>query len=338
MTWRRFLGRFLRYALLAVIILLLAGELLIRRMVPDELTYTPPIKNWDLRKHTNLLGDLLKGEMIPVGDRPVTKGKPDWMTRVVCLGGAITAGAGLENRNEAYPALLQQARDRLDVLDAGCPGYDAYRLQVYLTEVLVHLSPDVVVLHYGGAVESGTAARRFHEQAAQVVARLQARGKDNPDDLLFAVNHGTANRFFLLGHRLLDRSRAYLFFHDRAVTRRRILEDNPTGCETLESLSAMAELLAGQGVKLILIPETTTAGEPVCPPNAAWMAEQCHTGRAVCLERFAGMAPAEAAKYYADRTHLNRAGHERLARELSATIAGLPSTATPGDSPANSSE
>jgi len=338
LTWRRFLGRFLRYTLLAAVIILPAGELLVRRLVPDELVYLPPVRHWDLAKHTDLFGELRKNDMVTVGDRPVTKSKPDWMTRAVCLGGAVTAGIGLANRGEAYPTLLHQARDRFDILDAGCAGYNAYRLQVYLADVLLHLAPGVVVLHYGRATESEASDRRFHQQAARIAERLRAGGRDTPEEQLFAVHHGTANRLPLALGRLLNRSKAFLYFHNRAVARRRSLEKSPADCDSREALEAIADLLAENRVRLILVPETTATGEPICAPNAAWMAEQCQAGRAVCLEPFGDVAPADLSKYYADRTHLNHAGHERLASELSTMLVELLPSASPGKPPAKSSE
>jgi len=92
--------------------------------------------------HTNALG-LRNG---PVGAK-------DERVRILAVGDSTTYGSGAADA-ETWPARLQQALDdrapgRLEVINAGVPGYSAYQGLRYLETRGLDLEPDVVIACFG---------------------------------------------------------------------------------------------------------------------------------------------------------------------------------------------
>lgn len=108
-----------------------------------ELGQTPNPRIFDVR--TNALG--LRG-------REVSAQKPPGTLRVLCLGDSCTFGSG-SGGDDTYPARLERVLreahpDRkVEVLNAGVPGFTSYQCMKYLETEGVKLEPDVVVVAVG---------------------------------------------------------------------------------------------------------------------------------------------------------------------------------------------
>jgi hypothetical protein len=85
--------------------------------------------------------------------------KPPGRTRVLVLGDSMTYGLGAEN-HETYAARLEQLDPRLEVINAGVPGYSAAEELLLLDEEGPSLEPDLVLVGFffndlPGAFKSG---------------------------------------------------------------------------------------------------------------------------------------------------------------------------------------
>jgi len=80
--------------------------------------------------------------------------KPAGVYRVLCLGDSITFGWGLP-LSETWPELLETALSarlmgrRVEVINAGYPGYTTRQGLIWLDRELVRLEPDAVVVEFG---------------------------------------------------------------------------------------------------------------------------------------------------------------------------------------------
>lgn len=87
------------------------------------------------------------------GPAPAAK-KPPGALRVVAVGNSSTFGWGV-NDGETYPARLQEllrgrvAGRRVEVMNAGVPGYSSFQGTRLLAESVLPLAPDCVVLSFG---------------------------------------------------------------------------------------------------------------------------------------------------------------------------------------------
>ncbi|HZE89965.1 MAG TPA: SGNH/GDSL hydrolase family protein [Verrucomicrobiae bacterium] len=100
----------------------------------------------DTAGHINALG--LRGPERPAGKAPGTY-------RVICVGGSTTFGAGIVGDENTWPARLEAklaaARPdlKIEVWNAGVPGYTSAENVIYLSLRLVDFRPDLVVLYEG---------------------------------------------------------------------------------------------------------------------------------------------------------------------------------------------
>lgn len=79
--------------------------------------------------------------------------KPDGVTRIVFCGGSTTYGEGVPDVESSVPflvgAALQADGKRVDVVNAGCPGWTTLETLLNLQLRLLDLSPDYVVVCHG---------------------------------------------------------------------------------------------------------------------------------------------------------------------------------------------
>ncbi len=73
--------------------------------------------------------------------------------RIVCPGNSCTFGNGLSYQ-DTYPAILQnllrrEFSDRIQVINAGIPGYSSYQGLILLQEKILSLRPDLLIVSYG---------------------------------------------------------------------------------------------------------------------------------------------------------------------------------------------
>jgi len=316
---------------LATLALVLAGmEIAARLLGAGAVPVVSAERYWSIEMHTNLYGQQDGREEVSIIGRPAPRTKPPGVRRVLCLGSSSTFGAGLADRNQAYPALLEKMLPAAEVYNAGFGGYNSYQLFILLSEVLVRARPDVVVFYYGGNEDYGESAKQFYPRAQRIVAALRARGVDDPERLHQAVCHGTANRWALAAYGILDRSAAFRWLRRRvlesryaanlATPRDRIQRLEPTAEQILAQMAALAER---ENFRLLLVPEIGSRGGHSSEEYAVLMQGLCNTGRAVCFDPAALGAAGLQAEMFLDFNHLNPAGHRRMAELLAPPVAEL---------------
>lgn len=75
--------------------------------------------------------------------------------RVICVGGSTTFGAGIRGDDRTYPAFLGTRLEeawperRVEVWNAGVPGYTTAENAIYLSLRVIDFSPDLIVLYEG---------------------------------------------------------------------------------------------------------------------------------------------------------------------------------------------
>ncbi|MCZ7584274.1 MAG: GDSL-type esterase/lipase family protein [Deltaproteobacteria bacterium] len=81
-----------------------------------------------------------------------TKTKPDGVFRIVCVGGSSTYGIGVEP-SAVWPAVLEamlkSAGYRVEVINAGIPGYRSFQIFILLRDFLLEYEPDAVLMYAG---------------------------------------------------------------------------------------------------------------------------------------------------------------------------------------------
>ncbi len=86
------------------------------------------------------------------GDEIMTP-KPEGVYRIVCLGGSTTYSSSVEDPAEAYPALLQgflrsAGRPKVEVINAGVPGYSSLESLINLELRVLDLEPDLLIVQH----------------------------------------------------------------------------------------------------------------------------------------------------------------------------------------------
>lgn len=87
-------------------------------------------------------------------DREVAPKKEANTIRIICIGDSITYGwpAPLD---KTYPRILEaklkkeRPDKRIEVLNAGVPGYTSYQGMLWLEKELINYSPDIVIAYFG---------------------------------------------------------------------------------------------------------------------------------------------------------------------------------------------
>lgn len=74
--------------------------------------------------------------------------------RIVCLGGSTTYGTGVADYKKSYPYLLEEElqqlkHDRVEVINAGVPGYGSLELLLNYRLLIKSLKPDLLIIYTG---------------------------------------------------------------------------------------------------------------------------------------------------------------------------------------------
>lgn len=99
--------------------------------------------------------------------------------RIVCLGDSITFGWGMDEKL-SYPRVLERylntqpgAKIRVEVINAGVPGYDLEQITLYLSKKILSLKPDLVTVCKLGDLK----AEKPHVKYEQQLAGIASLGK-----------------------------------------------------------------------------------------------------------------------------------------------------------------
>jgi lysophospholipase L1-like esterase len=163
--------------------------------------------------------------------------RDDGSLRILALGDSCTMGWKV-GQEEAYPAALQSILDarpdgpRVQVLNAGVPGYTSHQGLAYLREVGLALDPDVVIIAFGW-----NDAMRMGDVVEQIETENRRMPLIRIDDWLLINSH-----FYSWARNELDRSRP---------TERRAHRVSLE--QSRRNLNAMATLASERGARIIFV-------------------------------------------------------------------------------------
>ncbi len=99
--------------------------------------------------------DSSQAEFNSVGfwDKELRLKKEEGTFRIICMGDSITFGWPVE-REKTYPKQLeillnQNFSNKIDVFNAGVPGYSSYQVLKWFKRDIVNYNPDCVILYFG---------------------------------------------------------------------------------------------------------------------------------------------------------------------------------------------
>jgi lysophospholipase L1-like esterase len=256
---------------LIVFILIFAGEWWIRKYKDPLLCYIPVRKFWDLEKITNLFGQYDgKDELIlyhmsscHYTEDIVRVRKLQDTRRIMVIGTSSAEGYALPKEYN-FVSLLQNKLNEYDkdekfeVINAARGGHTSYQLLVYFEEVLLRLSPDIVVLYLGSndCIYSGFITdKKYYEKVKKVAEDI----KDDAVKIKRLFQYGPEG--FNPIYRLLAESRlfgyVYFKFFDPTTganrIRRYVQRVPPHDQEYV--LRRLASLSKKHNFKLIFMPE-----------------------------------------------------------------------------------
>lgn len=160
-------ARALVRAVLVVLVLLLCGELAVRKFVDDAPQggggfheYRPhPTLFWQLRP--NMDGDVMaegvpfhvRSNSLGLRNDEIPQDKAANCTRILCLGDSITFGYGVRQEQTYETRLQAMLRARypgheFDVINGGCPGYSSFQGLQVLKLIGLRYAPDVLIVSF----------------------------------------------------------------------------------------------------------------------------------------------------------------------------------------------
>jgi lysophospholipase L1-like esterase len=318
------------FPLVALVLCVALGEIVARLSGAGAIDVVPQERYWSLDLHTNLYGRMDGRRTVSIIGREIPAAKAPGELRVFCLGSSSTFGAGLADRLDSYPDLLDRELPDIGVFNAGFGGYNSFQLLVLLTDVLIAADPDLVVFYYGDNEGLGESAKPFYHRARAIVASLRAAGVTEPDELSSAVNHGTDNPLALRAYAQLDRSVAFRWLRNKILVTRYLADLAKAKEQTTQHepspvkiLVQMADTAAANGFKLLFVPEMGAAGGHINEPYYQHMCDLCQAGRAICLDPLDPAFPPPEPEMFIDSNHLNPSGHRWLAGVLRPMIEEL---------------
>lgn len=136
---------------------LLRGVPLIRQDPATTLFEPHPYLPTILRPSSHYRDGDTSGEINSLGFRGPERGvsKAPGTFRVICVGGSTTFGAGIRGDDRTYPAFLERRLEemwpkrRVEVWNAGVPGYTTAENTIYLSLRIIDFGPDLIVLYEG---------------------------------------------------------------------------------------------------------------------------------------------------------------------------------------------
>lgn len=299
-----------------------------------ERPFTPPPPDmcWNLADTTDLLGNQATRQTWTFRGRSVNRLKNPGRLRIVALGTSSTFGTGLLARESPYPAVLEErlaeALDQpVEVINAGFTGYHSFQLMILLTQVLVELSPDLVLFYYGQNEGAGNEVKRYYAQAARIKERAGCR---TPACLRWAIGHGVAHPVWLRLGATLDKFGLYRRLRNDIMRR---LNRHPRGVEADDGrpeqpphsaaiLQAMIAAATERDFLLVLIPELRRDGSPANPGYRDLMAHVADGRRVFFLELLPPFTPRS--ECFIDDIHPTAAGHRELGSLLAAKLLEQP--------------
>ena len=284
-----------------------------------DVPVTPNPRIFDLQ--TNALG--LRG-------KPVVLPKPDDLFRILCLGDSCTFGSGAA-ANQTIPAQLEQELTdrrpdlRIEVINAGVPGYTTYQARQFFESDGIALQPDCVVLTlgYNDALPTGPAVKRRFRADLQLSDREYADARKSVGFL--AITR--------LAQRLTGAARSPSDSTvQNSVTKRRVSLD-----DYRDNLNAILDLCSQRGAQAIIVAwpvePQSRPDVPMDLGNQIFILYQA-AARTVAAQRsspLVDLVPILAGRsdLYIDHVHVNPTGYGIAARAIADAVAPLLPVPTP---------
>lgn len=149
--------------------------------------YLPTQKFWSLEETTNLFGQHDGRESLILYRIPITGEdikvkvkKNNGTKRIIILGSSSAVGFGVAEK-ESFASLIQAklnnyfGNDKFEVINGAIRGYVSYQLLVYFEEVLLKLSPDIVVFYFGSndGYTGNITDREYYEKIKKVAENIK---------------------------------------------------------------------------------------------------------------------------------------------------------------------
>lgn len=279
------------------------------------------LRTWNLYGHTNLLGNHDRAATARLRDQAWPLAKSPTEKRVICLGSSSTFGAGLD-AGDAYPAALQRALgEPWRVGNAGWGGYNSFQLGIYLRQVLLRLSPDLVIFYYGGNERYGADTVGYWRHAT---ALLHGYDAPTPDHAEKALRYGTTHPLAMTVVDTLQGLRLYRRLRGLVASGRRQTRFASQPSDRLDSATVLDEMLDAAtraGARVLLVPEVSVELGVVNADYAALMARAASERDGVTYLNVADklLDPVN----FIDTTHLNAGGAARLGALLAPVVRRL---------------
>lgn len=268
----------------------------------------------------------------PLVQGPRRKGAP----RIACLGDSATYGVGVPFERtyvgRVGAALEHRLGTRVEMINAGCPGYSSYQGVKLLESRILAMQPDVVTLLFG-AWNDYAPAIGGDDEAKGTRARVPAWA----DPLVGALGR---TRLFMVrshGHDMIVGSATDARFGRRSMdeymtgfARGRPPEGERVPPEKFRAnLAAMVRAARARGIEPVLMTPPLDAESQRKYPVSAFYRETVHELAAAekvrlvqAAEHLAGWE-GRGESVFADWVHPNAFGHEIVAALLSPVIADI---------------
>lgn len=241
---------------------------------------------------------------VKIRGRDVPAAKTPDVTRVLCCGGSTTFGVDMPVE-EAWPQLaerdLRAAGRRIELLNAGEPGYTSFQINLLLQHYLVpDYNPDGVILYIG--YNDGQLTRGAYTER-ELYQRWRA---EQAGDMRWPVQLG----------RRLQTSRLYNMAARGIIgTRERYRTDaapNATPPELSRTLDEMLTYLRGRGIRVLIAAEAHQNDDEIYRQVMRETARRHGAGFVDVYQKMRReTTPAQA---HTDVVHLTPLGNQRVAR------------------------
>ena len=250
---------------------------------------------------------------------------PPGRRRIVCVGDSFTLGYGVDDAH-TYPAELERADPRLQVINMGQGGYGIDQSYLWYLRDGIQLDADVVILSFIAPDFERALSARFQGIYAKPVLELEGGRLSESRDAV-ADDWGSSRLAWRL-RRALEDSAASEFMNRLRRRRKMALQEGPEELvgplpyrEIGEALvSALAERCRARGSRLVLVHLPLPQGQYGWPKELVeWLgpfAKSLDIPFIDLAEPFAAMSPDDrSARYQPDR-HLNSLGNRFVAAQL----------------------
>ena len=216
------------------------------------------LDSWAIYRHTDIMNNHkdLRGEEFRSAF--VHYQKPEDVFRIIALGSSSTYGAGIGNPQQTWPAQLENllhddCRSKIEVLNAGWGGYNAFQLAIWLKEVLWRYNPNAVILYYGGNEDGDSRPESYYWRIRHELDRL---GEPNEQEIRQVLRYGVGRSPTIVFLDKFSGMATYGFLRKLLVRPQAPVIDKQLPPPTItRSLEIMLDVARAYDFQLVLVPE-----------------------------------------------------------------------------------